>query len=802
MGTAKKLKNIIYALDASELGGKAYNLLRIKNVRHAKFFVLGASFFNSLEADYGKKLDAVNAKLASFLRQNKKYAVRSSAIGEDSSQHSFAGIMDSFLNVECGDVTKAVIDCYNSAYADRAIEYRKLNNLPSKEDEIHSAVIVQEMVKADFAGVINTINPITNNPSETLISIVKGLGESLVSGKDNSIDFIIDNNGIGGHDFSTVPKSIVYKIYILSQKVQAQCDRFQDIEFAVADGKVYFLQTRDIVPYSHIDLSKHKTVLDNANIIESFYGVVSPLTFSFVKEMYRDVYTAALEQMGISKKVLLSLKPYLENMLYFYKHRIYYNLNSWYKLVGIYPWANKSARRMERMMGFSIASQKTRRIKLGVIDTLKFVYNFMRRLKNIEADSQRFLDDFYKAIYPYSISDFAAYSSGELGSIYKNVASKTMSWYTTPVVNDNGAMAAYAKLTKFVSKLNICDKEGFISSLFIDVGGVESAESAQLFNNIVDIINSDDQIRNDFLELEASDIYGRYHTNSMLSEAIKTYINKFGARVTDELKFETVTMLQDSLILYTLLKMQLGDNPNKQRVKIDKTADLEIEQLSGMKKTRFKKLVEKAAYFIRNRERLRLTRTHTFSAIRNILLKLGELFFNDGIIDAPNDIFFLTKQEVLLLAEGKRIEQVKELVAMRKKDYSSAKNIDVADKIVIYGDNPLEVLNIDYSDSGLKGIPSGAGVVKGIVKLVENPSNAIIKGDIILAKRTDPGWITLFPLCSGLIVEYGSVLSHSAVVAREMGIPAVVGLKNATSRIPNGALVTLDAIKGEVLIHE
>lgn len=104
-------------------------------------------------------------------------------------------------------------------------------------------------------------------------------------------------------------------------------------------------------------------------------------------------------------------------------------------------------------------------------------------------------------------------------------------------------------------------------------------------------------------------------------------------------------------------------------------------------------------------------------------------------------------------------------------------------------------------DGILRGIPSGAGVVTGKIKLVTDPSSANLNGEIMLAKRTDPGWVMLFPMCKGMIVERGSILSHSAVVARELGIVAVVGVENATSILKDGDEVTVDGIKGEIIIN-
>jgi len=780
-----------------KLGGKAANLYKIINVSKPKFFVLDVDFFEALPNENDKRIAVIKEKIKGHIKTNKKYAIRSSAIGEDGEKHSFAGIMESYLNIEVAGIPKAVLDCYLSAFSDKAVSYRKINNIP--HDKIKSAVIIQEMIDADYAGVIFTINPVSNNPHETLISVVKGLGDNLVSGKQNSHDFIIDAKGIDPKNSDFISNKLLNKLHNLAIIVQSQCNKFQDIEFAIKNGKIYFLQTRDITPYRNFDLSLPQTILDNSNIIESFCGLIKPLTFSFAKDMYENVYTEALKQAGVKKTLLNRLKPYLENLIVYKSHRIYYNLNSWYKIVSVYPNAKTSARRMERLMGFNTGI-KNERLKLGIVGTIKFVCRFLNMIRNIEKSSVKFLDDFYKEVYPFSIYDFNGHSKKELVDIFCDIEKKTIPWYVVPVINDQGAMAAYQKLTKIIDETNIDDKEGFISSLFINLGQIESALSAEMFSDIVKIIKADEGIKNDFDKLGTKELFDKYHSDSVLSEGIKAYINKFGARVCDELKFETITMIQDPLLLYDLLKVQIQNEFSRTS---SKKKEIVIPNLPKRQKKKFLVLTKKTAYFIRNRERLRLTRTHTFSAIRNLLLRLSDLFFDDGMLKDKQDIFYLTKQEVFALANGEHIASLQEIVKKRKAEYEMDIDIKLPDRMVFIGDERLDVLSgSSGGGKGLTGIPSGAGKITGKVKLILDPKNACLNGEIILAKRTDPGWITLFPMCSGLIVEYGSVLSHSAVVAREMGIPAVVGLKGATSLIKDGAMVTLDAIKGEVVVHE
>jgi pyruvate,water dikinase len=177
-------------------------------------------------------------------------------------------------------------------------------------------------------------------------------------------------------------------------------------------------------------------------------------------------------------------------------------------------------------------------------------------------------------------------------------------------------------------------------------------------------------------------------------------------------------------------------------------------------------------------------------------LAYGRNYCADGRIDSPRDIFYLTKNEIFS-GEG----DFRALIAVRKAEEQQNIKKPTYNRVVFYGDIALPIQQGKQGE-GLCGIPSGNGVVRANVSLMRTAADRLVQGNIILTERTDPGWITLFPQASGLIVERGSMLSHSFVVARELNLPAVVGVENATTVIPDGALVTLDGLKGEITVED
>lgn len=809
--------------DSSKLnlvGGKAMGLWKYPKLNTPKWFVLTTDFFDEI---YGNDNDLINTLVAKGyeksleqlimtkefpkkfekmilknIDENKEYAVRSSGVDEDNKDASFAGMMSSYLSIKTESLITYIKKTYLSAYSKRALNYRHQNDISNMN--IKMAVIVQEMVDADVSGVLFTINPITNNPDEFLISVIEGLGERLVSGEENSIDYIVNAGNIEGNN-PLLTKNEIMEIVNLGYGVLRDSNTFQDIEFCIKDKKLYFLQTRTIVPYKDINIKEPRTIYDNSNIIESYSGTTTMLTFTFARFVYEKIYTQTLQAGHIRKKVIDNLRPYLKDMLRFYDNKIYYNLNSWYMLTSIFPGKKNNISYMENMMGVKTKMRKTKHIKMSLFDLLNLGIRLKNRLSKMKKLSNKFLNKFEEVVTPYLGIEFEHYDEHQLLKAFKYIEENIVDDFTTPIINDVGAMMYYGKLTKYVRKLNIEDPDGFISKMVSKQGDVASTKSAPLYLAIVEKINIDKNIKHDFETLSVDELINKYHNNSFISPDINKYIKEFGPRVMDELKLETITLYEDPSFLYQMLKNTIVNGLVVEPLQNEQTINI---KLNVFKKIKLNSLLKKTKYFIKNRELLRLRRTYLYSVIRKIYIRMGIIFKKKGLISEARDIFHLKKEEIEMVVNGdsSNLRNLKEVVAKRKQKLFENNSKKTYNRIVFFGEKELLILDKTPSDGILRGIPSGAGVVKGKIKLVTDPSNANINGEIMLAKRTDPGWVMLFPMCKAMIVERGSILSHSAVVARELGIVAVVGVENATSILKDGDEVTVDGIKGEIIIHK
>jgi pyruvate,water dikinase len=226
-----------------------------------------------------------------------------------------------------------------------------------------------------------------------------------------------------------------------------------------------------------------------------------------------------------------------------------------------------------------------------------------------------------------------------------------------------------------------------------------------------------------------------------------------------------------------------------------------------MRKLIFKYVLKNARIRVRDRENLRFERTRLFGRIRAIFLECGKRLAAMGALEQPRDIFYLEIYEIIGFIEGTgSTTDLKALVQVRQNEFTRhAKDPAPADRFETHGTvhlgNRFEAAQTttaeDFGTYGLKGIGCCPGLVRGQARVVTDPSDAHIQnGEILVAEQTDPGWITLFPAAAGVLVERGSLLSHSAIVSREMGIPAIVSIRGLLAQIQTGDWIEFDGQTG------
>lgn len=787
------------------------------------------------------------------------FSVRSSAADEDSSSHSFAGQLSTYLYVSTfEDACHYVKCCWASTFSERCLVYRRENNLESSQASV--AVILQEMIDPDSSGVIFTCDPIMKKVDRFLVSAVYGVGEGLVSGALDADNFWLDpsngklihaeiahkteafRRGKSGHtlhetvasdkqDVPVLTAEELHKLYVIAKKAADFYNKPQDIEWALKEGRVYLLQTRPVTTLD-VQLTGYLNLWDNSNIIESYGGVTLPLSFTFALRNYYHVYVQFCEILSVPYKIVKEMDEYLPYMLGCIHGRVYYNLFNWYKLVGVLPGFNQNKEFMETMMGVSESlseeiaeriqphpSWNTWRGKLRKIGTgFKFIYYHFCIQKLVDT----FLKDFNAEYQRYRKIDYSRMASDEILKMYQALERSMFKRWKAPIINDFLCMVHFGLLRK-LTKSWLSELDPHIQNdLIAGEGNLESAEPTKVLIQMADEISRNSELRQLIENTPCEDLYEALSQSKFKSffQQVDDYIERFGFRCMSEMKLEAIDLTSDPSYLFVCLKnylragyMQLAVYERRERELRTKAEELVKGHLQGWKKSVYFWVLKHARKAVRNRENTRFARTRIYGIARTMFQCMGADLAGRGILERPYDVFYLTLDEIISMHHGTLTDfNLKSLVDIRKKDYLDYELEEVKARFStrgpVYWYNPCLVEDqvmeeASHAEYDAKGLPCCPGIVEGVVKVVTSPSDDLnLNGEILVTPRTDPGWVPLYPSVSGLLVERGSLLSHSAIVAREMGLPAIVAIPGLMKRLQTGMKIRMDGKAGTVKILE
>ena len=810
------------------IGGKAWNLdiLTKNKIKVPKWFVISTG--DEINDNLNEKIKETIKKLN---MQSTFFAVRSSAIGEDNKEASFAGQLESFLFVKEDDIFENVKKVIASAQSKRNLFYREQKGLET--EDIKVAVIVQEMIDADVSGVAFSANPITQDLDSILISSVFGLGEGLVSGELNADTYEIKNDIIEKNivekpskivfDFEkgygtkiidvdnpnqeTLSEKHINDLVLIIKKIENIYDCPQGIEWAIKNNELYILQAR---PITTLKDKEQEIIWDNSNIIESYSGVTTPLTFSFIKDVYTEVYKQFLLILGVEKDLIERNNDCFQ-MLGLINGRVYYNLLSWYKVLMMLPGYEINASFMESMMGVKQKLNQKPKIKPSnknkYLRIISLVCSLISNLTKLDNNIKEFYSHIDKTLSSYENTKLENYSSNDLVNIFYELEDKLLKNWQAPLVNDFYAMIFYGLLKKNLLKI---DEKGTLQNdLLSGESGIISTEPIRLIKEISNKICENEDLKEFFINNSEEEICKNLN-NFLINNDIQNFVKKFGNRCIGELKLETITYKQDIKLLIYIIKSYVKqgyidvqkEKDNEKLIRKNAESTLNTKIKNPIKKVILNYVLNNARQKVKNRENLRFERTRLYGLVREIFLAIGLDFANKELIETQRDIFYLTKEEIFNYILGTSANyNLKELIEYRKKEFKDFENKCPDDRFstygIVYKNEFNSKKNVDCSNGDLSGIGCCPGIVKAKVRIVKDVSQSSgLEGCIMVAERTDPGWVPLFPISKGLLVERGSILSHSAIVAREMGIPAIVGINNLLSTLKDGDIVEMDGSSG------
>jgi pyruvate,water dikinase len=807
----------------SLLGGKAANLVRLQALGHPvpPFYVISTATLSAQNGpDLGRELvDALLRAHSEEFPGDPAVAVRSSMADEDGSRRSFAGIYDSVLGVRGRDgLLDAIRQVRGSARGPRAQAY---HGQPAA-----IAIIVQRMIQARASGVLFTVDPVRRDPRTILINAIVGSGEALVSGAEN------------GDSYEVRKDSLVVERHLAGERpslsdadarqaaraglaIEASFEAPQDVEFCFdAQGDFHVLQTR---PVTGLADPAETTIWDNSNIIESYAGVTSTMTFSFIRRAYATVYRSFLEVMGVTPETIERNRVVTENMLGHIRGHVYYNLKNWYRLVRLFPGYRYNKPFMEAMMGVKEPLDLpdevppvgfVRRYGVELPSLIRVALGIGWKFIRIRAIVRRFEEDFRRRYDTWSALDFRAKEPTDLLRLYEAMEAELLGKWKAPIVNDFFVMIFYGLLRALCRSWCGDAAESLQNDLLSGEGGIESAEPARRMLEMAREARREPvllarlrQAPSDVLarEIPADPRFGA------VASLLARYLRDYGLRCQNELKLEEPTLRDRPERVIDVLKMYLAAEADSgseaaarehhQRAIRAGGEQRAFASLGVFRCWAFRRVLRNARLGVRNRESLRFARTKVYGLLREILRAVATRFVRDGVLDRPEDLFDLTMDEMWDFVRGSGAD-LRQIAAERQREFDAYRTSPAPpDRFETLGTSvPAGAPARPGSAAAqLRGTACAPGIREDTVVVVRTPGPDLeLTGQILAAERTDPGWVVYYPCISGLLIERGSVLSHSCIVAREMGIPTIVRVPGLLDRLHTGSRVRMNGADGTV----
>lgn len=784
-------------------------------------------------------------------------AVRSSAADEDGTEHSFAGQFESYLFVAPERVSEKIVGVWQSGFSGRILEYRRQKHLSLTPSP--PAVVVQKMVNADAAGVAFSADPVTGRRGVAVVSAVFGLGSALVSGEADADTWKVDGSGkIIEHHIvekkiahraapdlpegvrgESIPEGLknrpvlteeqVQAVVALARRCAAHFGKPQDIEWAMEGGHLYLLQSRPVTSLAGmVDPDGELNIWDNSNIAESYGGVTTPLTYSFARRAYEEVYRQFCRLMAVPPSRVAGNARVFHCMIGLIHGRVYYNLLNWYRVLAMLPGFALNRKFMEQMMGVKepLPEELVREIgEVSTTDRLRDSLNLARTLAGLAVNhftlSSR-IREFYarldEALRPPA-KPLEPTRLDEVAAAYLELEKRLLTQWDAPLVNDFFAMIFYGILRKLTARW--CgDLEGTLQNdLLCGEGGMVSAEPARRVQQLASLAARRSEFVEELCSGSLRTINDSIKSLPDFSQAYQEYLEKFGDRCLDELKLESPTLHDDPTTLLRsigyLAKRLIDSGPQpSSKVEQELRSGAEARVLRALRGHPFRGLafhwvLRQTRSRVRDRENLRFERTRLFGKVRRLFVAAGRELYANGLLEAPVDVFYLELNELIGCCNGTTTSSdLKALTLLRRAEFDRYRETKPPpDRFETRGPVCSITTFQTAAKSGgeepaqgqWKGIGCCPGVVRGQVRVIIDPRQAVLKaGEILVAERTDPGWIMLFASAAGLLVERGSLLSHSAIVSREMGIPSIVSIPRITRDLQNGEWVEMNGSTGTV----
>ncbi|AZU61978.1 phosphoenolpyruvate synthase [Neobacillus mesonae] len=756
------------------------------------------------------------------------YAVRSSATAEDLPHASFAGQQDTYLNIVGKEaILHHIKKCWASLFTDRAVIYRIQNGFDHRQ--VYLSVIVQRMVFPQASGILFTADPITSNRKLLSIDASFGLGEAMVSGlvsadcykvqKDQIVDKMIATKKLaiyarkeGGTETvpidpdqqkkQTLTEQQILQLARIGRQIEAYFGCPQDIEWCLVDDTIYIVQSRPITTLFPIpeanDQDNHVYV--SVGHQQMMTDPMKPLGLSFfllttsapMRKAGGRLFVDVTHQLASpnSRKMLLDAMgqhdPLMKDALITIIER-----RDFIKSL-TNDTQQQSSGKSNKSMSSANSQAQIENDPTIVSDLIKRSQTSIEELKhNIQTKSGSDLFNFILE----DIQELKKILFDPQSSAVFMTAINASTWINEKMNEWLGEKSASDTLSQSVPN-NITSEMGLA---LLDV-----ADVIRPYPEVIDYLQhvKDDNFLDELFKFD-----GGQETK----DAIIAYLNKYGMRCAGEIDITKTRWSEKPIILVPMILGNIKNfEPNAGKRKFEngrqEALEKERELLDRLKQLpegeqkakETKRMIDLIRNFIGYREYPKYGMINRYFVYKQALLKEAEQLIQAGVIHEKEDIYHLTFEELREVIRTNKLDY--KIISKRKEEYKLYEKLTPPRVITSDG----EIISGEYKRENLPaeaivGLPVSSGVIEGRARVILNMEDADLEdGDILVTSFTDPSWTPLFVSIKGLITEVGGLMTHGAVIAREYGLPAVVGVENATKLIKDGQRIRVNGTEGYI----
>jgi len=772
--------------------------------------------------------DSLRVEIAGSYRQltSQAVAVRSSATAEDLPGHSFAGQYETILNVSTLEhCLQAVKQCWASLWTERAFAYRVQNQLG--HDHIKMAVIIQQQIDPQWAGVIFTSHPISGSPSRVVIEACPGLGEDLVSGRVEPDRYTLRKKNLfvlhrqlvhsrkGNNRLSL---KTVKKLAHIARRIEKHLGCAQDIEWAVRDSKAYILQARPVTARVTPKPWEERQVWTNCNLAEVVPDVTTPLTWSVLSWMLDRLFQSVYGLFGadISKHPVAGLVA----------GRLYFNLNTAASTITPFMPLMPESFDIDALMG-------GHQNKLGLqgeldfpdedlpdlgFSWLRYILSWPRIVYGLITHSPKTGTRFMKRLSARSDQladlDVDSMTQDELIKVLlTSLRENRETWDLLFLLTGATALPVLKKACRdWLGE----DTLQSMHQLFAAQGGMGDTQAGLDLWSLAALAHQDGQteaalVSGDPWEKVCKTLERRNH-GRRFNQAWHAFMQEHGHHCRGELELFNARWSERPDYILGLLRSYLKTidqaNPLRKQEQLARKREALTDRCRSqlgnpIKRGLFTWSLRQSQQLSRNRENWKNQAVRQMAAWRRFCLSLGDRLTQAGILHGRDDIFFLKVTEIESVANGTPDFPVHQTVTERRAEYEQ--NLTYTPPPIVvgrYDPNSPADQSVDETLRRFQGIGVSAGVVTGKARVILKTDDdvQIHPGEILVTPFTDPAWTPYFIPAAGVVMDQGGLLSHGSIIAREYGIPAVVNVGPATKVIKTGQILHVDANQGLVII--